>query len=333
MYEQWTPTMSRRERERLELQAKKRLRQLMFCGGFFLLVFSDVFSHFEGGFQEMPDTMQSVLQVFDSAAEETEYIVTEVGSFFQNLMNKMPEDMVVNYSNEKELMLEEQMVETQIYEDKVVEEFYNETLAIFASPSWNISAHLWSDLMENIDNQDDIVEKMEEKVILAEETHQQFPIGTVLQSTECDLPETHTTDILYLGERIIVTPVYDVITSKFGMREHPLTLEQTVHNGVDIRGNEGTEIFAWSEGVVETVGYTGVVGYYVILNHGDDITTFYAHCSEILVEKGEEVMAGDPIALVGATGEVTAAHLHFEIKWNNTYLNPLDYMEWVEILD
>lgn len=333
MYEQWTPTMSRRERERLELQAKKRLHQLMLCGGFFLVVFSDGFSQFEGHFQEIPDNMQSVLQVFDSVAEETEYIVTEVGSFFQHLMNQTPEDIHESNNQEKMIILEEEIVERQDIDIEVMDELYNDSLAIFASPSWNISTPLWSDLMEKIDNQDDIIEKVGERVIETEEMNQQYPVGTVLQSVTSDLPETHTTDVLYLGERTLVTPVYDVITSKFGMREHPLTLEQSIHNGVDIRGSEGTEILAWSDGVVETLGYTGVVGYYVLVNHGDDITTFYAHCSEIIVEKGEKVEAGEPIALVGATGEVTAAHLHFEIKWNDTYLNPLDYMEWVEILD
>ena len=67
-------------------------------------------------------------------------------------------------------------------------------------------------------------------------------------------------------------------------------------------------------------------GNYIIIDHGNGIETAYGHCSKLLAEKGESVRRGDKIALVGSTGNSTGPHLHFEIKINGEFVDPLNYV-------
>lgn len=202
-----------------------------------------------------------------------------------------------------------------------------DALAYFASPNWTMSSKLWSDLMEpkTDENQSPLPEI---------ENSPSYPIGTILETNYTNLPNTHTEDYIYLGNKETTTPVLDIITSPYGGRTNPVTGNtEDIHNGVDIRGATGTPIYAWSDATVETVGETPFVGRYVRLDHGDNITTFYAHCNTVLVAEGEKINNGDIIALVGATGQVTGPHLHFEIRYGETYLNPLHYIDYTGFLD
>lgn len=98
------------------------------------------------------------------------------------------------------------------------------------------------------------------------------------------------------------------------------------HTGIDIPAAWGTAIFAGRGG---TVVYSGKKPYYgniVIIDHGDGFQTYYAHCSSLLVRYGEKVTLGQPIARIGSTGYSTGNHLHFEVRYNYSVLNPVDYI-------
>ncbi len=121
-------------------------------------------------------------------------------------------------------------------------------------------------------------------------------------------------------------PACTIITSTFKYRwgRH--------HNGIDIAGSGcyGTPIVAAADGVVALAqyGYSGGYGNYIILDHGLDgagqrIMTLYGHSSQLLVSVGQAVTAGQTIALVGASGNVTGPHLHFEVRVNGTPVDPL----------
>ncbi|MBQ2795101.1 MAG: peptidoglycan DD-metalloendopeptidase family protein [Oscillospiraceae bacterium] len=100
------------------------------------------------------------------------------------------------------------------------------------------------------------------------------------------------------------------------------------HTGTDITGTgHGSNIYASAAGTVVTAksGRTGY-GNYIIINHGDGITTLYAHCSKLYVKVGQYVNQGDIIAAMGSTGNSTGTHLHFEIRINGQYMNPLNYI-------
>ena len=117
--------------------------------------------------------------------------------------------------------------------------------------------------------------------------------------------------------------VTDYVTSGFGFREHPITGDHRFHTGVDLRAAEGAPIRAASEGVVKSAGPRGGYGNAVEIDHGDGTTTLYAHASALLVKPGQRVTRGEPVALVGQTGQATGPHLHFELRRHDHPVNPM----------
>ena len=125
-----------------------------------------------------------------------------------------------------------------------------------------------------------------------------------------------------------------VLTSPFGMRRHPFTNTMQFHSGVDLAALTGTEILAPSDGLVVFAGLFPKrrsiawwrYGNLVVLRHGEDFISIYAHCDRVLVQKGQRVEQGDVIATVGDTGFSTNPHLHYEIRRRSAdgELEPVD---------
>lgn len=123
------------------------------------------------------------------------------------------------------------------------------------------------------------------------------------------------------------TPGYTRITSKYGMRTHPITGVYKLHTGVDIGAPMGASFVAANDGVVVKAGYNGAYGNMVIIDHGGGIQTLYAHGSEIMVNVGDVVKKGETVVLkVGTTGYSTGAHAHFEVRINGETVDPLPYI-------
>lgn len=118
------------------------------------------------------------------------------------------------------------------------------------------------------------------------------------------------------------------ITSPFGMRYHPIYHEYRLHQGIDIGVSSGTTIVAACTGTVTiaSYGYNGGAGNYVAISHGGSLSTVYYHCSSLLVNAGDLVIEGTPIALVGSSGASTGPHLHFGVIKNGSYVEPMDYL-------
>ena len=116
------------------------------------------------------------------------------------------------------------------------------------------------------------------------------------------------------------------ITSPFGMRVHPTLKVNKMHTGIDIGAGMGTNILAANAGKVISAGWNSSYGYMIMIDHGGGIVTLYAHASALLVSKGDIVTRGQVIALVGSTGRSTGPHLHFEVRVDGVYKNPLDYV-------
>lgn len=118
-----------------------------------------------------------------------------------------------------------------------------------------------------------------------------------------------------------------VITSNYGVREHPIQGIVKEHTGIDI-GNAplGTPVVAAEEGIVTYAGWLGGYGNCVMINHGDGIVTLYGHGNKILTSVGTKVQQGDTIMEVGSTGNSTGPHLHFEVRVNGVCDNPLKYV-------
>jgi murein DD-endopeptidase MepM/ murein hydrolase activator NlpD len=121
-----------------------------------------------------------------------------------------------------------------------------------------------------------------------------------------------------------ILPVESRISSGFGMRRDPFNpRRERMHKGIDIAKSYGSAIYAACEGRVIIVDRSPSYGRYVVLAHGGGFSTLYAHCSEILVGKGEPVKKGQPIARVGQTGRTTGPHLHFEVQHNSKQIDPM----------
>lgn len=132
-----------------------------------------------------------------------------------------------------------------------------------------------------------------------------------------------------LGLSDSVTPVMGVLTSGFGLREHPIDGETKPHEGIDLAAEIGTAVLAFADGTVDYIGESPAYGMYLQLRHENGVTSFYAHCSELCVQKGQRVSMGDVVAKVGDTGNTTGPHLHFELKRDGTFLDPQPYVDYV----
>ncbi|MBS7527348.1 peptidoglycan DD-metalloendopeptidase family protein [Fusibacter paucivorans] len=136
------------------------------------------------------------------------------------------------------------------------------------------------------------------------------------------LIEQMETQLVYLDCRPDLLPASGIFTSKFGYRKDPITKRTAKHNGLDIANDKGTAIRAAGTGIITYSGYNGDFGNVIIIDHGYGYKSVYGHCSELLIEEGTRVEKGTLIAKMGSTGKSTGTHLHFEVRYNDTPINP-----------
>lgn len=141
------------------------------------------------------------------------------------------------------------------------------------------------------------------------------------------LPSNVSYEYYELGLEQTIVPVMGTVTSGFEYRTSPITGSREFHLALDIAAAEGTEIRAFADGVVRYIGESDDFGLYLMIDHDNGVSTFYAHCSKLLVHKGDTVACGDTIALVGHTGNATGAHLHFTLLKDNIRLDPAYYVD------
>ena len=115
------------------------------------------------------------------------------------------------------------------------------------------------------------------------------------------------------------------VTAPFGLVVDPLTREETFHSGIDIPAPFGTPILAAMDGYVAFAGWQDGNGYTILIDHGNDYSTLYAHASRISVNEGQFVSQGETIAFVGSTGHSTGYHLHFEVRFSGVAVDPYTY--------
>jgi murein DD-endopeptidase MepM/ murein hydrolase activator NlpD len=121
-------------------------------------------------------------------------------------------------------------------------------------------------------------------------------------------------------------PVEGQVTGSFGERIDPFNGEGAFHSGVDIGSNYGAPIVAPADGTVTFTDQLGGYGKAVMIDHGHGISTRYGHLSGFAVAAGQAVHRGDIIGFVGASGRSTGPHLHYEVRINDTPVNPYKYL-------
>lgn len=116
------------------------------------------------------------------------------------------------------------------------------------------------------------------------------------------------------------------ISSYYGYRNHPIKNRRVLHSGIDFVNKFGTPVLSVASGVVSWAGVRGGYGNMVEINHGDGYLTRYAHNSKLLVNVGDLINKGDPIAEMGSTGQSTGTHVHFEVWRDGQAENPITYL-------
>ncbi len=116
------------------------------------------------------------------------------------------------------------------------------------------------------------------------------------------------------------------VTEEYGNRIHPILNVPQFHNGIDIGAAGGSAIVAAYNGKVVAADYSGSMGNYIMIDHGDGIYTIYMHASALYVSAGAEVSRGQKIAAVGSTGRSTGNHLHFSVRVGGNYVTPWSYV-------
>jgi len=162
----------------------------------------------------------------------------------------------------------------------------------------------------------------------------QREIDRLVQDVEVRSDELAALEMRFLErrvrERLLPTtlPVKEgFLGSPFGRRSDPIAGLRAMHEGIDFNAETGAPVVAAADGVVLTAAYHSDFGNMVDLDHGDGLTTRYAHMSRMNVKAGSLVKRGEMIGAVGSTGRSTGPHLHFEVRMLGVAQNPAHFLK------
>ena len=175
----------------------------------------------------------------------------------------------------------------------------------------SISEKYETELKDFVSKEDVVSELYEKKVVVVAKSPVSYSSSANLSTT-----------VVSLNGITLAKPVSGTVSSRFGIRNG------VSHKGLDIAAAKGTPIYAAASGTVITsaYGWNGGYGNYVVINHGNGISTAYGHCSSLVAKVGQTVNQGDLIAYVGSTGDSSGNHLHFEVRVNGVAQNPQNYL-------
>ena len=244
--------------------------------------------------------------------------VKQISEYDKNMLERFQEIKeqvdAKKKSIEKDLASLNDMNEELTYKKKTVQKLVKEKKAEVDKYNKNInkSQAAISAYAKAIREQEDEIERLFEeqrRKIAAQEGNSSYSIASVSKSGY-----------------VWPVPSSRRITCNFGPRKAPTAGASTYHKGIDIGVASGSPIVATKAGTVCISSYSSSAGYYVMINHGDGVMSYYMHNSRLLVSVGEKVSAGQTIALSGSTGISTGPHLHFGISVNGSYVNPRQFV-------
>jgi len=337
---------------------RARIRAMEENGGYNILsviLKADSFASLLAALDDVSEVMESdklLEERYIAAREALETVMTEYEEYKAQLDEKKAELETEKAELEKDIKEAEELI-ASLEEDieKAIQEY---TIAeqAEAAAGWELSA-LVAQL--NAQNQAEAAEKAAQQAQEAQQTvaaEQQVPAQTqsepAAQQTQQEAPaqqtqqetpaqQTQPTAQVGIGTGTFVWPVPSsyTVTSRYGMRVHPITGQTTMHNGIDIDGygRDGYPIVASDSGVVATATYSDSYGNYVLIDHKDGRQTLYAHCSGLAVSVGDTVTQGQTIGYLGATGWATGTHCHFEIFINGGRVDPAGYFGGISYYD
>lgn len=284
---------------------KKRIVQLICSICLFLAVFAGKELKITEEYQSGQMLLQAIRTntdfkaVFQKTGEIFAENISELRQFEKLSIGVWKPEKVPSEENE-------QQEEIPVVDETIKKEEMSEQL-----PQEEISADSTDEIIEDVQTKEEAVTPPE-----------------VSPYTGPALPENASMEYFELGLAETVTPVLGRITSPYGYRDDPITSgEDEFHVGVDLSAEIGTPVLSFAAGTVDFIGESSGYGLYIQIDHGNGITTFYCHCSQLCVQKGMQVSAGQMIAKTGDTGNTTGPHLHMEMRRHGILLNPEYYIE------
>jgi len=284
---------------------KKRIVQLICSICLFLAVFAGKELKITEEYQSGQMLLQAIRTntdfkaVFQKTGEIFAENISELRQFEKLSIGVWKPEKVPSEENE-------QQEEIPVVDETIKKEEMSEQL-----PQEEISADSTDEIIEDVQTKEEAVTPPE-----------------VSPYTGPALPENASMEYFELGLAETVTPVLGRMTSPYGYRDDPITSgEDEFHVGVDLSAEIGTPVLSFAAGTVDFIGESSGYGLYIQIDHGNGITTFYCHCSQLCVQKGMQVSAGQMIAKTGDTGNTTGPHLHMEMRRHGILLTPEYYIE------
>ena len=259
---------------------------------------------------------ESLFEMLFSSKNIAEFInradyVASMSGYDRDMMNKLIE-------TKEEIAIKEETLEAELEELEMMqaelESQKKKVNASINSKKGELTAKA-SELNSVSAEQNDYKKELEEQEKLLNEIEEQ-----IARAANPDAYQGSATGFIW------PCPGYTRISSYFGPRPQPTAGASTNHKGIDLAAPYGTAILASAAGKVTTSTYSKSAGNYIVIAHGNGMSTVYMHCSALLVSVGQVVNQGDVIAKVGSTGYSTGNHLHFGVIKNGTYVNPMGYV-------
>lgn len=278
----------------------------------------EVGEHFISTFNYIEDTIKTEEKIVDEQGIETWVIVSENVQYLLAESDSIVGHFTYTYEDFVEENENTRITKKVFVSENLIGEEY-ERLSNYLKDEFKLRD-------EDLENQVEIVVQSATGYFnTSENTSWFFNKNTSLKKGFSFLPN-FSNDVLGNGEFIWPVPGYTSITSEFGYRTHPITGVYKLHTGTDVGAPIGADFVAMADGIVITAGTNTAYGNMVMISHGNGIVSLYAHGSKLLVKTNDVVKQGDPVLKVGSTGYSTGPHAHFEIRVNDEYVNPMQFL-------
>lgn len=273
--------------------------------------------------QEYENGSYSFLEAFFDATDYNDLINR---AEYINAIDAYDEKVLKEYIDAKQLIMDKSALVSSLASDQqILQDAYlaeqDSLVAISDAKERQISTY-----QSNIDEMQAMVDELERQ---QNEYIAKIEASYTVQYSAGD--PNGSTGLTYTGEKFTwPMPSGHTIVSYYGPRVAPTAGATSYHRGIDINCNMGSEVVAAAAGEVIYTGYLGSAGNAVIVDHGSGISSCYFHLSSYACQVGDKVTAGQVICYSGNTGVSTGPHLHFAVRENGEYVNPLKYFKEIE---
>lgn len=252
----------------------------------------------------------------------------ELGEAVRVVSRPNPEDLLLEYEIKRVRAMEKELKRRSQLLDEVLREVeeLDVSLSIDEAENGESEIALESDVVPfdlgvgGGDYPDDLTEAE----LQSHRTELRLNSSSVLEKLDSQIEILKSLPIGY--------PVSGRRSSDFGYRRSPFSGRRQMHRGVDFSVSRHTPIQATGDGTVIEAKYKGGFGRRVVIDHGNGLTSVYAHLQSIRVKAGQKVCRGQEVGTVGSSGRSTGPHLHYEVRHDGKALNPNDFIQLAELI-